>query len=242
MRYLAKVGFSQSYTYFTWRNGAAELKEYLTELTRTELQEYMRPNFFANTPDILHEYLQTGGRPAFEVRVILAATLSASYGIYSGYELYEHVPVRPGSEEYLDSEKYQITPRDWNQVGNLKELIARVNQIRRGHAALQQNATLQFHATDNPALLVYSKTDPGGAEGPPDSASRRVFVVANTDPHHLQHGWVQVPIWEHGLGERDSYLVEDLLDGATYNWRGDWNYVKLDPLERMAHIFVIRDS
>jgi starch synthase (maltosyl-transferring) len=242
MRYLAKVGFSQSYTYFTWRNGAAELKEYLTELTRTELQEYMRPNFFANTPDILHEYLQTGGRPAFEVRLILAATLSASYGIYSGYELCEHLPVRPGSEEYLDSEKYQIKPRDWNRVGNLKELIARVNQIRRGHPALQQNATLEFHMTDNPALLFYSKTDPGGAEGPADSAARRVFVVANTDPHHLQHGWIQVPIWEHGLGERDSYVVEDLLDGATYSWRGDWNYVRLDPLERMAHIFVIRDS
>src|SRR3989442_1002335 len=242
MRHLAKVGFSQSYTYFTWRNGAAELKEYLTELTRTDLQEYMRPNFFANTPDILHEYLQTGGRPAFEVRLILAATLSASYGIYSGYELCEHVPARPGSEEYLDSEKYQIKPRNWNQVGNLKELIARVNQIRRGYPALQQNATLNFHVTDNPALLFYSKTAPDGAGGPSESASRRVFVVANTDPHHLQHGWVQLPIWEHGLGERDSYVVEDLLDGATYSWRGDWNYVKFDPLERMAHIFVIRDS
>jgi starch synthase (maltosyl-transferring) len=242
MRYLAKVGFSQSYTYFTWRNSAAELREYLTELTRTELQEYMRPNFFANTPDILHEYLQTGGRPAFEVRLILAATLSASYGIYSGYELCEHVPARPGSEEYLDSEKYQIKPRNWNQVGNLKELIARVNQIRRGYPALQQNATLNFHVTDNPALLFYSKTAPDGAGGPSESASRRVFVVANTDPHHLQHGWVQLPVWEHGLGERDSYVVEDLLDGSTYSWRGDWNYVKFDPLERMAHIFVIRDS
>jgi starch synthase (maltosyl-transferring) len=241
MRYLAKVGFSQSYTYFTWRNGAAELKEYLTELTRTELQEYMRPNFFANTPDILHEYLQTGGRPAFEVRLILAATLAASYGIYSGYELCEHVPAREGSEEYMDSEKYQIKPRDWNQMGNLNELIARVNQIRREHPALQQNATLEFHATDNPALLFYSKRDPDGTEGTAGARPRRVFVVANTDPHHLQHGWIQVPVWEHGRSGRDPYVVEDLLDGATYTWRGDWNYVKLDPHERMAHVFIMRD-
>src|SRR5262249_34682492 len=148
MRYLAKCGFTQSYTYFTWRNTAWELREYLTELTTTEAREYMRPNFFANTPDILHEYLQHGGRPAFEVRLILAATLAATYGIYSGYELCENVPVRPGSEEYLDSEKYQIRIRDWNTPGNLKELIARVNQIRRAHRALQFNDNLRFHHTD----------------------------------------------------------------------------------------------
>src|SRR5438093_11664304 len=155
MRYLAKCGFNQSYTYFTWRNSASELREYLTELTRSELQEYMRPNFFANTPDILHEYLQRGGRPAFMVRLILAATLSASYGIYSGFELCENVPLRPGSEEYLNSEKYEIRPRDWNQPGNLRELIARVNQIRREHPALQFNGGLEFHATEKPAFLCY---------------------------------------------------------------------------------------
>ena len=237
MRYLAKSGFTQSYTYFTWRNSAQELREYLTELTKTEVQEYMRPNFFANTPDILHEYLQHGGRPAFEVRLILAATLAASYGVYSGFELCENVPVRAGSEEYLDSEKYQIKVRDWNQPGNLNELIARVNQIRHQHPALQQNATLAFHLTDNPALLWYSKTWPPTSNGHPD----RVFVVVNTDAHWLQHGWIELPINELGIPADRPYMVEDVLDGTVYTWRGAWNYVRLDPSERAAHIFVIRD-
>jgi starch synthase (maltosyl-transferring) len=230
MQHLAKAGFTQSYTYFTWRNSAAELREYLTELTGTEVREYMRPNFFANTPDILHEYLQQGGRPAFEVRLVLAATLAASYGIYSGYEVSENVPVRQGSEEYLDSEKYQIKLRDWNQAGSLKELIARVNEIRREHPALQQNDTLQFHATDNDALLWYSKS----------LGDDRVFVAANTTPGWMQHGWVEVPLAELGLLPGASYVVEDLLDDTRYTWRGGWNYVRLDPAERMAHIFVIR--
>ena len=234
MRYLAKVGFTQSYTYFTWRNTAGELREYLTELTRTEVAEYLRPNFFTNTPDILHEYLQHGGRPAFEVRLVLAATLAASYGIYSGFELCEHVAVRPGSEEYLDSEKYQIKPRDWNQPGHLKELIARVNAIRREHPALQQNATLRFHPSQTDALLWFSKT---AGERDID----RVFVAANTTPHDVQHGFVEVPITELGIPPDTPYIVEDLLDGATYTWRGEWNYVRLDPAERMAHIFIVRD-
>jgi starch synthase (maltosyl-transferring) len=232
MRYLAKAGFSQSYTYFTWRNHAHELREYLTELTRTELQEYLRPNFFVNTPDILNEYLVSGGRPAFEVRLILAGTLAASYGIYSGFELCENVPVRPGSEEYADSEKYQIKPRDFNAPGNLKELIARVNEVRRAHPALQQNATLAFYGSDTPQLLCYGKT----------ADDDRVYVVASTDPHWEQAGWVQFPIWEVGLGPRDRYVVEDLLDGARYTWIGEWNFVRLGPGSRMAHIFVIRDS
>ncbi len=232
MHYLSKLGFSQSYTYFTWRNHAHELREYLTELTRTELREYMRPNFFANTPDILNEYLVTGGRAAFEVRLILAATLSASYGIYSGYELCENVPARPGSEEYLDAEKYQIKPRDYSAPGNLKELIASVNQIRRAHPALQQNATLSFYATDTPHLLCYGKT----------TADDRVYVVASTDPHWEQAGWVQFPTWEVGLGPRETYVVEDLLDGARYTWRGEWNFVRLGPGSRMAHVLVIHDS
>jgi starch synthase (maltosyl-transferring) len=245
MRYLAKVGFTQSYTYFTWRNTAYELREYLTELTRTELQEYMRPNFFANTPDILHEYLQTGGRAAFEVRLILAATLAANYGIYSGFELCENVPVRKGSEEYLDSEKYQIKPRDWNQADSLRELIARVNEIRHRHAALQQNATLTFHNTDNPQFLWFSKSVPERSERSerPERSERseRVFVVVNTDPHWTQRGWVQVPIWEMGISPTTPYSVEDLLDGARYVWRGEWNFVRLDPAERVAHIFVVHD-
>jgi starch synthase (maltosyl-transferring) len=242
MRYLAKAGFTQSYTYFTWRNSAHELREYMTELTRTELQEYMRPNFFANTPDILHEYLQTGGRAAFEVRLILAATLAANYGIYSGFELCERVPVRTGSEEYLDSEKYQIKPRDWNQADSLRELIARVNEIRHTHRALQQNATLAFHNTDNPHLLWFSKSVPERSERPErPERSERVFVAVNTDPHWMQHGWVQMPIWELGIAPNRPYRVEDLLDGARYTWRGEWNYVRLEPAERVAHIFVIHD-
>ena len=243
MRYLAKCGFNQSYTYFTWRNSAHALREYLTELTRTELQEYMRPNFFANTPDILHEYLQTGGRPAFEARLILAATLAASYGIYSGFELCENAPVRKGSEEYLDSEKYQIKPRDWNQADSLRELIARVNAIRRHQRALQTNAGLDFYNTDNPHFLWFSKSErPERPERPERSErSERVFVVVNTDPHWTQQGWVQVPIWEMGIEPRQRYVVEDLLDGARYSWRGEWNFVKLDPTERAAHILVIRE-
>jgi starch synthase (maltosyl-transferring) len=257
MRYLAKAGFNQSYTYFTWRNSAHELREYVTELTQTDLHEYMRPNFFTNTPDILHAYLQTGGRPAFEARLILAATLSASYGIYSGFELCENVPVRPGSEEYLDSEKYEIRVRDFNQPGNLNELIARVNEIRHGHPALQFNTGLRFHSTDNPMFLWFSKSAPfprapgAGVLDPdvrdssdpgsriPDPGSR-VFVVVNTDPHWMQHGHVHVPMGELGLAADRAYVVEDLLDGARYTWHGEWNYVKLDPRERMAHIFVIR--
>ena len=231
MQYLAKTGFNQSYTYFTWRNSASELRDYLTELTRTSVKEFMRPNFFANTPDILHEYLQTGGRPAFEVRLVLAAMLSGSYGIYSGFELCENVPLRQGSEEYLNSEKYEIKPRDWQQPGNLNELIARVNEIRQAHPALQQNDTLAFHETENPAFLWFSKT----------AGTDRVFVLANTDPQWMQHGRIQMPIRELGIGPHQSYIVEDLLDGARYVWQGDWNYVKLDPTERVAHIFVIRD-
>jgi starch synthase (maltosyl-transferring) len=251
MRYLAKAGFTQSYTYFTWRNEASELREYLTELTQTEVAEYLRPNFFANTPDILHDYLQRGGRPAFEVRLILAALLGASYGIYSGFELCENVAVRPGSEEYLDSEKYQITPRDWNQAGNLKELIAQVNQIRRQHPALQENGTLRFHGSSADAILCFSKAEgrPGSPlEGRPNgrplpggaAPGDFVLVVANTTPSFMQHGWVEVPIAELGIAEDSSYVVEDLLDNATYNWRGAWNYVRLDPAQRMAHVFVIR--
>jgi starch synthase (maltosyl-transferring) len=244
MRRLAKLGFNQSYTYFTWRNTAQELRDYLTELTRTEAQEYLRPNFFANTPDILHEYLQRGGRPAFEVRLILAAMLAASYGIYSGFELCENVAVRPGSEEYLNSEKYEIRARNWNQPGALNEVIARVNRIRREHRALQFNGTLAFHEVDNPAFLWFSKNPPsnGVDRFEPAGPDRdvRVFVVANTDPQHMQHGRVRMPLQELGLDPQQPYIVEDLLDEARYTWQGEWNYVKLNPPERMAHIFIVR--
>ena len=223
MRYLAKAGFTQSYTYFTWRNSKAELTEYFTELTTTGVREYLRPNLFANTPDILHAYLQHGGRPAFEARLLLAATLGATYGIYSGFELAEGQAV-PGTEEYADSEKYQYRQWDWNRPGNLNELVARVNQIRRTHRALQIDRTLQFHATDNPEIIAYSKTSADGAE--------TIFVVVNLDPHHMQHGHVEIP-W---MAADESYEVRDLVDEVGYQWRGAWNYVRFDPDIRQGHI------
>jgi starch synthase (maltosyl-transferring) len=232
MRQLAKVGFSQSYSYFTWRNTAAELTEYFTELMQTDVREYMRPNLFANTPDILHEYLQRGGRPAFAIRLILAATLGANYGIYSGFELAENVPLRPGSEEYLDSEKYQIRPRRFDQPGNLTELIARVNAIRREHPALQHDWGLRFHPTDNPNLLCYSKHSPDGRD--------LVLVVANLDPVNLQHGFVQLPVAAWGLHAESVLDVFDLLSGEHYHWRGDRNYVRLWPETRVAHVLEVR--
>jgi starch synthase (maltosyl-transferring) len=228
MRYLAKCGFSQSYTYFTWRNGKDELMEYFTELTRTDVREYMRPNLFANTPDILHEFLQRGGRPAFQLRFILAATLGASYGIYSGYELAENVPVKPGSEEYLDSEKYQIRIRHFDQPHSLAELIGKVNAIRREHPALQHDRGLRFHQTDNPQIICYSKRSLDGSD--------LILVVVNLDPHFMQHGFVQLPLTDWGLTADAQVEVLDLISNEHYYWRGEWNYVRLDPQARVAHV------
>jgi starch synthase (maltosyl-transferring) len=232
MRHLAKIGFSQSYSYFTWRNTKDEIEEYFTELTQTDVRDYMRPNLFANTPDILHEYLQRGGRPAFQVRLILAATLGASYGIYSGFELSENVPVRPGSEEYLDSEKYQIRPRDFDAPDSLSELIARVNGIRREHRALQFDHGLAFHDTDNPQLLCYSKRLADGTDP--------VLVVVNLDPFNMQHGHVKLPLVEWELPLDATVEAGDLLSAETYTWRGEWNYVRLDPRIAVAHILALR--
>ena len=231
MRYLAKCGFTQSYTYFTWRNTKEELTEYFTELTRTPAREYMRPNLFTNTPDILHEYLQQGGRPAFQARFILAATLGASYGIYSGYELIENIPVKAGSEEYLDSEKYQIKPRDFQQPHSLSELITRVNRIRRDHRALQRDWGLRFHQTDNPHLLAYSKRSEDGQD--------LLIIVVNLDPFYMQHGFVEVPFAEWGFEADDPVEVVDLLSEERYFWRADRNYVRLDPQLRVAHILTV---
>ncbi len=228
MRYLAKVGFTQSYTYFTWRNSKPELMEYFTELTQTAVREYLRPNLFANTPDILHEYLQRGGRPAFQVRFVLAATLGASYGLYSGFELAENAPLRPGSEEYLDSEKYQIKPRRFDQADSLAELIGRVNAIRREHPALQRDWGLRFHDTDNPEILCYSKRSADGADV--------MLMVVNLDPVHMQHGFIQLPITAWGIPPHATIPVRDLLSGERYYWRGEWNYVRLDPQARVAHL------
>jgi len=235
MRHLAKIGFSQSYSYFTWRNTKEEIEEYFVELTRTAVRHYMRPNLFANTPDILHEYLQKGGRPAFQVRLILAATLGATYGIYSGFELAENVPAKSGSEEYLDSEKYQIRPRCFDVPHSLAELIARVNGIRRTHPSLQFDHGLEFHETDNPELICYSKRTPfgGGAGADP------ILVVVNLDPVNMQHGHVKLPLVEWKLPLDSVVEAADLLSDETYTWRGEWNYVRLDPQVRVAHILAV---
>ena len=232
MRHLAKAGFSQSYSYFTWRNTSAELTEYLTELTQTPVREYLRPNLFANTPDILHEYLQHGGRPAFIARFVLASTLGASYGIYSGFELSENVPVKPGSEEYLDSEKYQVRIRDYRQAGNFAEVIARVNEIRKAHPALRRDWGLRFHPTDNPELLCYSKRSEDGTD--------LVLMVVNLDPFHMQHGFVHLPVAGWGFERSDLLRLHDLLSDERYTWRGPRNYVRLDPGSRVAHILLVQ--
>jgi starch synthase (maltosyl-transferring) len=245
MRYLAKAGFSQSYSYFTWRNTKPEIEEYFTELTAPPVCEYLRPNLFANTPDILHEYLQTGGRAAFEIRFVLAATLGASYGIYSGFELAENAPVRPGSEEYLDSEKYQIKVRDFTRADSLAELIARVNAIRRAHRSLQFDRGLRFHETDNDQLICYSKRAPldSAGGGPLDDARGRpagapILVVVNLDPFNMQHGHIRLPLADWGLEADAGVEAHDLLSGETYMWRGEWNYVRLDPPSRVAHVIL----
>jgi starch synthase (maltosyl-transferring) len=231
MKALAKAGFNQSYTYFTWRNSKRELIEYFTELTQTEMNEYFRPNLWTNTPDILPFVLQEGGRPAFMIRVALAATLSPLYGIYSGYELCENEPL-PDREEYLDSEKYQFKERDWNAPGNIKDWIAQLNKIRKENRALQFYTNLRFHDADNDAILFYSKM----------TAARDniILVVVNLDPHRKQNSFVYVPIESFGQMESDVYQVEDLLSGATYTWRGRRNYVELDPDIQPAHVFLVR--
>ena len=229
MRYLAKAGFTQSYSYFTWKNSKTDLVDYFTELTTTEAREYLRPNLFANTPDILHAYLQHGGCAAFEARLLLAATLGASYGIYSGFELCEGRALKPGSEEYAASEKYQYRKWEWDRAGRIGELISRVNEIRRHHPALQFDHTLRFHETDNPEIIAYSKTSPDGSDV--------VFTIVNLDPHHMQHGHVRVPI-----ESDDTYAVDDLLDDVRYQWRGDWNYVRFDPDIRQGHILWLPKS
>ncbi|MEX2081308.1 MAG: alpha-1,4-glucan--maltose-1-phosphate maltosyltransferase, partial [Dehalococcoidia bacterium] len=212
-----------------WRNTAAELESYLEELTRTDRAEYLRPNFFANTPDILHEYLQRGGRPAFKVRAALAATLSQAYGIYSGFELCENVPLRPGSEEYLDSEKYELKWRDWKSPTSLAPYLTRLNAIRNDNPALRGYTNLRFHASTNPDLLAYSK-----ATAPGDN---RVLVVANLNPQSPEEGMVTLDGPPLQLTVQDSYIVHDLISGQSYPWRGLVNYVRLDPRIEPVHIF-----
>ncbi|HVX37958.1 MAG TPA: alpha-1,4-glucan--maltose-1-phosphate maltosyltransferase [Gemmatimonadaceae bacterium] len=258
MKSLAKLGFTMSYTYFTWKNQWWELRDYFTELTRTPMVEYFRGNLFANTPDILNEYLVQGGRPAFRTRLLLAGTLLPLYGIYSGFELCENVPVHAGSEEYLDSEKYQIRPRDYDAPGNINADIRRLNEIRASVPALQRYDNLSFHASENATILCYRKSArpplvqfPGSLPDavPADVAAElgaapaahgpEVLVIVNTDPHHVQETMVHVPIHEMGLDDDEPYVVHDLLTGERYTWRGVRNYVRLDPEEQPGHLFAI---
>jgi starch synthase (maltosyl-transferring) len=226
---LAKLGFSQSYTYFTWRTTKAELEQYAGSLAHGESAEYLRPCFWPTTPDIFPEHLVHGGRPAFVQRFVLAATLAASYGIYGpSYELGEHEP-RPGVEELARNEKYQIRTWDLGRADSLRHVIARINQIRRAHPALQQNATLAFHRTDNDLVLAYSKR-----------AGRDVIlVVVNLDPHHVHRAWLQLDLAALGIEADHTYQVHDLLGGGRYAWRGPRNFIELDPEQAPAHIFAI---
>ncbi|MGW2473688.1 maltotransferase domain-containing protein [Streptomyces sp. NPDC001665] len=234
MRTLGAVGFQQSYTYFTWRNTRQELTDYVTELAG-ETAAFMRPNFFVNTPDILPGYLQEGGRPAFEARAVLAATLSPSWGVYAGFELCENTPIHHGSEEYRDSEKYEIRPRDWEAAEregrSLAPLITSLNRIRRRHPALQQLRDVHFHASDNDAVIAYSKR----------SGSNILLVVVNLDPHHTQEATVSLDMPQLGLDRHESVPVRDELTGTSYHW-GRTFYVRLEPGVTPAHIAVLRPS
>ncbi|MGE5763704.1 MAG: alpha-1,4-glucan--maltose-1-phosphate maltosyltransferase [Mycobacterium leprae] len=233
MHTLAKVGFHQSYTYFTWRNEKWELEEYLRELSGPAA-DYMRPNFFVNTPDILHAYLQYGGPPAFKIRAVLAALLSPSWGVYSGYELYEHVPVRPGSEEYCDSEKYEYRPRDWSRPDSLAPYLRLLNELRRRHPALQRLRNLRFHASDQPHVMAFSKRLPG-----PSHVGDVVLVVVNLDPHGTREATVSLTLPDLGVDWDDRIAVHDEVTDQTFVW-GRHNYVRLDPFVEPAHVLAVR--
>ncbi|GGG88913.1 alpha-1,4-glucan--maltose-1-phosphate maltosyltransferase [Edaphobacter dinghuensis] len=227
---LAKAGFTQSYTYFTWRNTGSELQQYFEEITRPPISDFFRPNLWPNTPDILHETLQTGGRPAFMQRVILAATLGANYGIYGpAFELGENLPAKPGSEEYLNSEKYEIRRWDRNAQHSLAPLITRLNQIRRENRALQSDSSLHFHPVDNPHILCYSKI----------TEDNLILVAINLDPVQEQAGWIDLDLKHLAIGHGQAFDVEDLLTGTHYQWHGRSNYVALRPDVMPAHVFRI---
>jgi starch synthase (maltosyl-transferring) len=255
MRVLAKAGFTQSYTYFTWRNTKQGLTEYLTELAQTDCADVMRPNFFPNTPDILPSYLQYGGRPAFIARAVLATTLSPTYGIYSGFELCENAGLwrsnweaasdvprflalcdsdykQLAKEEYWDSEKYQLKQRDWNAPGNIKEIITKLNRIRRENRALHELRNLRFVPADNELIIAYSKSTV--------ARDNCILVVVNLDAWHQQDAFITVPLEEFGLSETEWYQVHDLLTGERYHWQGRRNFVRLSPGGNMAHVFRIR--
>ncbi|MEP7054769.1 MAG: alpha-1,4-glucan--maltose-1-phosphate maltosyltransferase [Actinomycetota bacterium] len=230
MKTLAQIGFTQSYTYFTWRTGKADLQEYCEELAHTEVADYMRPNFWPNTPDILHAYLQYGGPPAFSIRATLAALLTPSWGIYSGYELCEATAIRPGSEEYLDSEKFQYRPRDFGGA-LLTPHLTLLNRLRREHPALRWMRNLRFHVVDNDDIMAFSKS----------LGDDRVLVVVNLDPHHVHEGTLYLDTAALGLNPGARFAAYDEVTGATYTWDGSRQYIRLDPYFQPAHIFTIRE-
>ena len=229
MQMLARVGFTQSYTYFTWRNAKWELEEYLHELAHSDVADYMRPNFFVNTQDILHAYLQYGGPPAFKIRAVLASMMAPSWGVYSGYELYEATPLREGSEEYLDTEKFQYKPRDWSKP-SLAPYLTKLNDIRRRHPALHWLRNIHFHYTDSDSVIAFSKRLDDDV----------VLVIANLDPHAVQEATVHLDLAALGLDEHESFEVRDEIADTWYVWHGGANYVRLDPFVEPAHVFSVR--
>jgi starch synthase (maltosyl-transferring) len=239
MHELGRIGFTQSYTYFTWRTGKTELQDYVEELI--EASDYMRPNFFVNTPDILHASLQYGGPPIFKIRAVLAALLAPSYGVYAGYELYEHVAVKPGSEEYANSEKYVYRPRDWSQPERtLAPYLTMLNQLRREHPALHWIRNTVFHVVDSPDVMAWSKRIAGDASAAGGNTDC-VLTVLNLDPHGAREATVHLDLPALGFGPQDRIEVHDVVTGATYDW-GAHNYVRLDPFDQPAHVFTVRRS
>jgi starch synthase (maltosyl-transferring) len=233
MQRLAKVGFTQSYTYFTWRNSKQELSEYLNELAHSEVVDYFRPNFWTNTPDILHAFLQEGGPAAFRLRLVLAAITCPSWGMYSGYELYENKPVRKGSEEYLDSEKYQYRPRQWDQANSLAPMITQVNAIRRKHReAVALLRTLHLHYIDSDTMLCVSRRSQAGDDV--------LLLVANLDTFNVHEATVYLDPGALGMPNAQRFNVKDELTGESHSWSAGGNYVRLDPSRAPAHIFSVR--
>ena len=228
MKRLAKIGFDLSYTYFTWRETAKELREYLEELTQQEPSLYMKPIFFPTTPDILPYPLQNASREAFQIRFALACTLVGAYGMYNGYELCDNAPF-PGKEEYLNSEKYEYKVWDWNRPGNIKDFIRKLNEIRKAHPAMHQLKNIRFHNCDNPYILVYSKADGDDV----------LLFVVNLDPYYRQSGFITLDLRSLGLARENIYGVHDLLTGESYAWSGDRNYVELDPQKRLLHVLKV---
>ena len=233
MKKLAKIGFTQSYTYFTWRNTKEELETYFNELSQSAMKDYFRPHLFPNTPDILPFYLQEGGRPAFLIRALLAATLSSVYGIYSGFELCENAAI-PGKEEYADSEKYQFKERNWNAPGNIKPWITRLNHIRNTNRALQSRDRLHFCSTSNAAIIAYLRSC--------EEDDSHLLITVNLDPHHQQSGMVELPLDFLYTAHDRSYVMKDLLTGDSYEWKGSHNFVSLNPLTHPAHVFKVEKT